>query len=157
MNSSFIAKQRPSNKIDFAYLYYLPFCRVFVSNDNLHSRTVPLFLKRGQKFITGVDLKAGLKELDEYYSNLPEEVKEKGVMNFASYPPRDVSTFIGQLFNELGWSWQKDAEEKGKGNILWPMRFALSGKDKSPDPFVIAEILGKEETVKRLKYAIQNI
>jgi hypothetical protein len=37
------------------------------------------------------------------------------------------------------------------------MRYALSGKDKSPDPFIIAEILGKEETIKRLTYAIQNI
>lgn len=118
MNSSFIAKERPSNKIDFAYLYYLPFCRVFVSSDNLHSRTVPFFLTRGQKFIKGSELKSGLKELDDYYSKLPEDIKEKGVMSFASYPPRDVSTFMGQLFNELGWSWQKDAGEKDKGTDL---------------------------------------
>lgn len=47
------------------------------------------------------------------------------------------------------------AEEKGKGNILWPMRFALSGKEKSPDPFIISEILGKQETLKRLKFAYE--
>ena len=41
-----------------------------------------------------------------------------------------------------------------KGNILHPVRFALSGKDKSPDPFIIAEILGKEETILRLQNAI---
>ncbi len=46
------------------------------------------------------------------------------------------------------------AEEVGKGDILWPIRFALSGVDKSPDPFVLAEILGKEETINRLKVAI---
>jgi len=120
MNSSFISKMRPSNKIDFAYLYYLPFCRVFVSDDNLHVRTVPLFLKKGQKFIKATELKAGLKEMDEYYSKLPEGVREKGTMSFASYPPRDVSTFIGDLFNELSWSWQKDAEEKDKGTDLLP-------------------------------------
>lgn len=45
------------------------------------------------------------------------------------------------------------AEEKGKGNVLWPMRYALSGKEKSPDPFAISEILGKEETLKRLTFA----
>jgi len=45
------------------------------------------------------------------------------------------------------------AEEKGKGNILWPVRFALTGKEKSPDPFISCEILGKEETLKRLKFA----
>jgi len=47
------------------------------------------------------------------------------------------------------------AEEKGKGNILWPVRFALTGKDKSPDPFICCEILGKEETLKRLKFAYE--
>lgn len=120
MNSSFISKERPSNKIDFSYLYYLPFCRVFASNDNLHARTVPFFLKKGQKFIKGQDLKVGLRELDDYYSKLPEGVKEKGVMSFAPYPPRNVDTFIGGLFNELGWSWQKDAEKKDKGTDLPP-------------------------------------
>jgi glutamyl/glutaminyl-tRNA synthetase len=46
------------------------------------------------------------------------------------------------------------AEEKGKGNVLWPMRFALTGRDKSPDPFISASILGKEESIERLKNAI---
>ncbi len=45
------------------------------------------------------------------------------------------------------------AEEKGRGNVLWPMRYALSGQDRSPDPFIIADILGKEETIKRLTHA----
>jgi glutamyl-tRNA synthetase len=47
------------------------------------------------------------------------------------------------------------AEENGKGNVLWPMRFALSAQEKSPDPFTIAEILGKEETLRRLKFAYE--
>jgi glutamyl-tRNA synthetase len=41
-----------------------------------------------------------------------------------------------------------------KGKILWPMRVALSGKKASPGPFDIAEILGKEETLYRLRYAL---
>ena len=45
------------------------------------------------------------------------------------------------------------AEEQGRGNVLWPFRIALAGKIKSPDPFSIAEILGKKETLKRLEYA----
>lgn len=48
--------------------------------------------------------------------------------------------------------------EKGKsGEILHPVRFALSGLDKSPDPFVLAEILGKEETIARLNMAINKL
>ncbi len=45
------------------------------------------------------------------------------------------------------------AIEKGKGEVLWPMRVALSGKEKSPDPFSIAAVIGKAETLKRLTYA----
>jgi glutamyl/glutaminyl-tRNA synthetase len=45
------------------------------------------------------------------------------------------------------------AEKVGKGNVLWPMRYSLSGKEKSPDPFIIAGILGKTETVRRLTIA----
>lgn len=46
------------------------------------------------------------------------------------------------------------AEKQGRGEVLWPFRFSLSGKEKSPDPFTLAAILGKETTVKRLKIAI---
>lgn len=45
------------------------------------------------------------------------------------------------------------ADKTGRGEVLWPMRVALSGKDKSPDPFTLAEILGKEETLARLRVA----
>ncbi len=45
------------------------------------------------------------------------------------------------------------AEEKGRGNVLWPIRMALTGLNKSPDPFVVSEIIGKKEVLKRLEYA----
>ncbi|OIO30614.1 glutamate--tRNA ligase [Candidatus Nomurabacteria bacterium CG1_02_43_90] len=45
------------------------------------------------------------------------------------------------------------ATEVGRGNVLWPMRYALSGRDKSPDPFTLADILGKEATLRRLEEA----
>ncbi len=46
------------------------------------------------------------------------------------------------------------ASEWGNGDILWPVRMALSGKKQSPSPFELMEILGKEETLKRIDYAI---
>ncbi len=46
------------------------------------------------------------------------------------------------------------ATEKGRGEVLWPLRFSLSGRAKSPDPFVIASIIGKESTLRRVKSAI---
>lgn len=41
-----------------------------------------------------------------------------------------------------------------RGPALHPLRYALSGKEKSPDPFTIANIIGKEETIKRINSAI---
>lgn len=46
------------------------------------------------------------------------------------------------------------AEEIGdRGRVLWPLRVALSGKKASAGPFEIAEVLGKERTIKRLQEA----
>ncbi|HAU08044.1 MAG: glutamate--tRNA ligase [Candidatus Yanofskybacteria bacterium RIFOXYD1_FULL_44_17] len=40
-----------------------------------------------------------------------------------------------------------------RGLIYWPLRAALSGKEKSPDPIEIAFVLGKEESLKRIDEA----
>lgn len=45
----------------------------------------------------------------------------------------------------------------GVGDTLWPMRVALSGKDKSPGPFEIAEVLGKKKVLERLKRGIEKL
>jgi len=59
--------------------------------------------------------------------------------------------------------WQKENLEKvlmpeaekirDRGKLLWPLRVALSGKEASAGPFEIAEILGKEKTLARIKQA----
>jgi len=46
------------------------------------------------------------------------------------------------------------AEGAGKGNVLWPMRYALSGATASPDPITLLEILGSEKSLRRLENAI---
>jgi glutamyl/glutaminyl-tRNA synthetase len=43
------------------------------------------------------------------------------------------------------------------GEVLWPLRAALTGQEKSPTPFEIAEILGKEKTLGRIKQAIKKL
>ncbi len=49
------------------------------------------------------------------------------------------------------------AEQKGRGNILWPLRVSLSGKEKSPDPFVLLSALGKKESLERIDKAIKKL
>src|SRR5260370_19647965 len=84
---SLISSERASNKVDMAYLFYLPFCMAFVSDDGLHMRTVPLFLNDRQIFIPGDELKADLARLNQHYSALPPEVLDKGIYSFAPHPP----------------------------------------------------------------------
>ncbi|MEK7627226.1 MAG: glutamate--tRNA ligase [Patescibacteria group bacterium] len=43
------------------------------------------------------------------------------------------------------------------GKVFWPLRVALSGKKASPGPMEIAEILGKEKSVERVKSALEKI
>lgn len=45
------------------------------------------------------------------------------------------------------------ATQEGRGNVLWPMRVALSGLEKSPDPFMLAGLLGKQRTIERIEAA----
>ncbi len=45
------------------------------------------------------------------------------------------------------------ATEAGRASVLWPMRVALSGREKSPDPFILASLLGKDSTLQRIEDA----
>lgn len=45
------------------------------------------------------------------------------------------------------------AEAEGRGEVLWPTRVALTGLERSPDPFTVAYIIGKEATLRRLEKA----
>ncbi len=45
------------------------------------------------------------------------------------------------------------ASAEGRGSVLWPLRFSLSGRAKSPDPFTIAALIGKDATLRRIESA----
>lgn len=45
----------------------------------------------------------------------------------------------------------------GAGEVFWPLRVALSSLPSSPPPLEIAEILEKEESLKRIKIAIDKL
>jgi len=46
------------------------------------------------------------------------------------------------------------AQKKGRGEVLWPLRAALSGRKNSPGPFEIMDVLGKKETLARIEHAL---
>lgn len=50
-----------------------------------------------------------------------------------------------------------EAEARGKGGrgaVLWPLRYALSGQQRSPDPFTLVALLGIEESCRRVDSAL---
>ena len=98
LGANLISSTRPSNKIDIAYLYYLPFCDLFVSSDKLHRTCAPLFMRLDQEFIWGLDLKADLAALNTHFTGLPDEIKEQGLMVFAQQLPKESQGLIRQIF-----------------------------------------------------------
>ena len=106
----FISGDRASNVADIGYLYYLPFCFVFTSNDHLHAKTVPLFLRPEQRFIAGTEMKADLKQLDAYFSALPAEVLDRGLMMFD--PPDDDKYLTTRLWREFLPGWTPKAPDR---------------------------------------------
>ncbi len=76
---------------------------------------------------------------------------------------KQVSAIVEKI---LDGSWEESkikdalwafATENGRGAVLWPLRYALSGREKSPDPFLIASIIGKGATVRRIQRAIDAL
>lgn len=45
-------------------------------------------------------------------------------------------------------------EQGGRGAALWPLRYALSGMERSPDPFTLISILGPKESRVRIQKAL---
>lgn len=44
-----------------------------------------------------------------------------------------------------------------KGDFLWPLRYALTGADRSPSPPQVAWVLGKNESVLRVEKALEKL
>ena len=78
---------------------------------------------------------------------LPRLNKLKELLNDADFSTPDT-------IKDAVWSY---AEEAGKGEVLWPLRVALSGRERSPDPFTLAFVLGKTATLARIEAACGKI
>jgi hypothetical protein len=109
--ANLISRSKKSNRADFAYVYYLPFCMVFTSGDKLHADIVPLFLRNNQTFVKAADFKADLARLDQHYSALPEGTKNRGAFNFAKYPPTENTFLLTDLWDKHLPLWRKHERE----------------------------------------------
>ncbi|MCR4323108.1 MAG: glutamate--tRNA ligase [Candidatus Azambacteria bacterium] len=67
-------------------------------------------------------------------------------LNAASFTKEAIKSALDTVVTEFG-----------TGATYWPVRVALSGKDASPGPVEIAEILGKEEVIKRIHAGVTRL
>ena len=111
-----------------------------------------------------------LKKLSEISGLIDYFFKEKleydrGLLIWKSMTKEEVLISIDKAIDVLSGisDWDRKNIEKSllneankiddRGKLLWPLRVALSGKQSSAGPFEIAEILGKQKTINRLKQA----
>ena len=125
-----------------------------LTNLNISNSAVPLVTERLEK----------LSDAQEFSYLWSEPIYEKELLNW-----KDTEWHITQesLKRALGvienWDFQDSEILKhrldvvagdNRGMVYWPLRVALSGKEKSPDPVQLVVVLGKNEVVKRVKKAI---
>jgi len=80
---------------------------------------------------------AHLEEIQNRLAALTEEVGVEGVK-------AHLMPYADSVSKENG----------GRGAVLWPLRYALSGAERSPDPFTLIYILGLHEASSRITRAL---
>jgi hypothetical protein len=117
LGANLIGTKDPNNRTDMAYLFYTPFCQMFVSSDSLQRAWARHFLRDDQSFVWGLDLKTDLSRLASCYAARPDEEKEQGLMRLAPTPPQnDAESLTAQLWDRhFGTGWRRgDTQPKNR-------------------------------------------
>lgn len=98
-----------------------------------------------------VDPAPELAKIPEKKSNAADASRH---LSYARGVVADLSDFSAQTIKSALWEY---ASTEGRGAVLWPLRYALTGRDKSPEPFTVAEILGKDSALRRIDFALKTL
>jgi len=108
-----------------------------------------------------------IAENTEFYFDSPEYKKEllrwKNMDDQGIEKSLKKSEKIISSIKENNWTLENlknklmaAADPKNRGELLWPLRVALTGKEKSPSPFEVAWVVGKEASIVRIKKALEK-
>ena len=105
-------------------------------------------------------------ELSNFFFEAPTSYDEKAAKNWNSATPEILQQLIAVLENIEDFTstnietvvkdWMTSTEI-GMGKVMQPFRLSLVGALKGPHLFDIVELIGKEETIKRLEKAIASL
>ncbi len=135
------------------------------TKQDIDMRLVPLVKERAQTLKEAKDMLGSEFEFLQGVEYAPELLLNKGKIerSDASKHLQAVQGLMGQVphedftalrIKEMVWPY---ADQEGRGAVLWPLRTALSGKEKSPDPFTIAALLGRTEALARIAQALKKL
>ncbi|HEU4496092.1 MAG TPA: glutamate--tRNA ligase [Flavobacterium sp.] len=106
-----------------------------------------------------------LWDLSEFFFAPPASYDEKASKNWKPETAPLMEKLIAVLQDTIDFSAENvestvkawmEAEEIGMGKIMQPLRLSLVGSLKGPHLFDIISLIGKEETVSRIRKAIDN-
>jgi glutamyl-tRNA synthetase len=107
-----------------------------------------------------------LWDLADYFFEAPSSYDEKAAKNWKEETPDLMQQVISELNNiedftsvnieTLLKEWMS-TNEIGMGKVMQPLRLSLVGALKGPHLFDIIEMIGKNESIKRIEKAIQNL
>ena len=105
-------------------------------------------------------------ELSDYFFVSPVSYDEKAAKNWKEETPglmqqlisvlENVGEFSSHNIETIVKNWMIE-NEIGMGKVMQPFRLSLVGALKGPHLFDIVEVIGKEETIKRLEKAIASL
>ena len=100
-----------TNRLDLEYCFYLPFCMVFASRDNLHANLAGMFLRNDQEFVDAGLLKSDLGGLADEWKAMSDSEREDRTYNYGSYPPFRDDSVTSRLWKKYMSPWRP-----GSGN-----------------------------------------
>ena len=97
---------RPTDSVDLMYLYYLPFCQVFVSDDRIHKALAPLIIRSDQQFVKGQTLKADLHRLKDFWTDLQPTKRARLQFALGFWPPPLRDSLVHSLWKRYMAPWR---------------------------------------------------
>ncbi len=143
--------------------------RPLVTEKYTAAGTDPDFLKRAALIQERITFFPEAPEMLGYFYESPSPTMALIASPKQKIEPAQVPTIIDFLKTQLGIvpddNWNRDsivaaieqalpASGFKKGQVLWPLRVMLTGREYSPGAYEVAELLGKSETMKRLAVAL---
>jgi glutamyl-tRNA synthetase len=147
------------------------------TNESLKKSYIPILIEKGVsttldvlKIVSLIKERANFIsefwELSDYFFVAPSSYDEKAAKNWKEETPdlmwqlisviECIENFSSVTIETIVKDWMT-TNEIGMGKVMQPLRLSLVGALKGPHLFDIIEVIGKDETIKRLEKAIASL